>query len=574
MEEVKQRTQGRTDLLRTSDEHAPYATAIKEAYHQLVPVAKRPGPGRPPKPKRVMPPELCYATVCKKRAHGRVVEIRRTLTTTTRRRYEFTGFERGQYGDQSWKPILHLDDVQRCVDTYYGCIRSGQFYQIEYRFKDRKSGGYRWFLGRAYPVRDERGGIVRWFGTCTDIDDTKRAEETARFLADASATLAELMDYESTLQRIAGFAVPHFADWCAVDMLEVDGSVRRLAVAHTDPAKVKLAHALFHRYPLLPTDAHGVMAVLRSGKPDWTPTISDELLATMTHDAEHLRILRELGLKSHICVPLNARTKTLGVLTFVTAESGRIYGAADVRAAEDLAHRAVIAIDNATLLAALKASDRKKDEFLAMLAHELRNPLAPIRNAVHILRAKGLPMPELQWARDVIDRQVQQLTRLVDDLLDVSRITKGKIELRKERVPLAAVVGSAVEASRPLIEKWGHELTITIAARTDLPGGRPDPPRPSPVEPPQQRSQVYRARRSHLADCRTGGRSGMDPREGHRHRHPARDAAPHLRDVHPGRSFPGTLTRRTWHRLDAGEDAGGDARWHGPGCQRRSRQGQ
>jgi len=79
VEEVKQRTQGRTDLLRTSDEHAPYATAIEEAYHQLVPVAKRPGPGRPPKPKRVMPPELCYATVCKKRAHGRVVEIRRTL---------------------------------------------------------------------------------------------------------------------------------------------------------------------------------------------------------------------------------------------------------------------------------------------------------------------------------------------------------------------------------------------------------------------------------------------------------------------------------------------------------------
>ncbi len=144
------------------------------------------------------------------------------------------------------------------------------------------------------------------------------------------------------------------------------------------------------------------------------------------------------------------------------AESGRIYDARDQAAAEDLVHRAVIAIDNANLLMALQDSDRRKDEFLAMLAHELRNPLAPIRNAVQIFRGKGLPIPELQWATDVVDRQVHQMTRLVDDLLDVSRITRGKIELRKERVELATVVSSAVDTSRPLIDKWGHKLTITI----------------------------------------------------------------------------------------------------------------
>ncbi|HWM93790.1 MAG TPA: ATP-binding protein, partial [Thermoanaerobaculia bacterium] len=110
----------------------------------------------------------------------------------------------------------------------------------------------------------------------------------------------------------------------------------------------------------------------------------------------------------------------------------------------------------------LREADRNKDEFLAMLAHELRNPLAPIRNAVQIFRAKSPPVPELQWATEVIDRQVYQMTRLVDDLLDVSRITRGQIELRKERVELAEIVNSAVEASRPLIEKWGHELTVTI----------------------------------------------------------------------------------------------------------------
>jgi PAS domain S-box-containing protein len=376
--------------------------------------------------------------------------------------YEFSAFSRDAFGDQSWKPILHPDDLQRCEETYYKCIQTGCHYQIEYRFKDRATGGYRWFLGRAYPVRDEQGQIVRWFGTCTDIDDTKRAEETLRFLADASATLAELTDYNSTLQKVASLAVPHFADWCAVDMQEPDGSVRRLVVTHVDPGKVQLAEELHRRYPPRPSDASGVTRVLRGGESEWAAEIPDALLAAAARDEEHLRLARELGLRSYICVPLRSRGRTLGALTFVTAESGRAYDAADVRAAEDLAHRAVIAVENATLLAALKDSDRRKDEFLAMLAHELRNPLAPIRNAVQIYRGKGPAVPDLQWATDVIDRQVDQMTRLVDDLLDVSRITRGKIELRRERAELATILTSAVEASRPLIEKWGHDLTVTI----------------------------------------------------------------------------------------------------------------
>lgn len=114
--------------------------------------------------------------------------------------------------------------------------------------------------------------------------------------------------------------------------------------------------------------------------------------------------------------------------------------------------------------AALKESDRRKDEFLALLAHELRNPLAPIRNSVQILRAKNPSSPDLQWATDVIDRQVQQMTRLIDDLLDVSRINTGKIQIRKKRIELADVVSSSVEACRPLIENLGHELNVAIPA--------------------------------------------------------------------------------------------------------------
>jgi CheY-like chemotaxis protein len=127
-----------------------------------------------------------------------------------------------------------------------------------------------------------------------------------------------------------------------------------------------------------------------------------------------------------------------------------------LRAKEELESKTV------ELAAALRESERRKNEFLAMLAHELRNPLAPVRNAVHILQVKGLPIPEVRWATDVIDRQVHQLTRLVDDLLDLSRITQGKIHLKTRIVELAAVVGSAVESSRPLIERTRHELTVSL----------------------------------------------------------------------------------------------------------------
>ncbi len=133
--------------------------------------------------------------------------------------------------------------------------------------------------------------------------------------------------------------------------------------------------------------------------------------------------------------------------------SGRIIGASKV--ARDITRRKEVE-------RALEEADRRKNEFLAILSHELRNPLAPIRNAAQILRVTAPPLPELQWARDVIDRQVQQMTRLVDDLFDVSRITRGKMVLRKRRVDLAAVVTTTVEASRPTIEKRGHDLTVVL----------------------------------------------------------------------------------------------------------------
>src|SRR5262249_23149326 len=161
-------------------------------------------------------------------------------------------------------------------------------------------------------------------------------------------------------------------------------------------------------------------------------------------------------------VPLAVRGRVLGVLTFVAAESGRRYGPADLRLAEGLAHRAAVAVEDARLYDELRGNDRRKDEVLAMLAHELRQPPAPIRNALHIMNVRGASGEAVEQAGQMTERQVRHLVRLVDDLLDVSRIMRGRIELRREPVELVAVIRGAVETAQPMIDAQGQELSVSV----------------------------------------------------------------------------------------------------------------
>jgi signal transduction histidine kinase len=312
------------------------------------------------------------------------------------------------------------------------------------------------------PVFDEEGKLTARIGISSDITERKRMEDSIRFLSDASASLAQLVDYQSTLQVVAELAVPKFADWCAVDMLESDATLRRLAAAHVEPAKVPIVIEFQERYPPDPNFEYGPARVLRTGSSDMMSVVPDELLAQSARDDEELRMLRSLGLRSYMCVPLKGRGKVLGIMTFAQSESERHYTPADLEFAEELARRAAVAIDNAKLYAELKAADRRKDEFLATLAHELRNPLAPIRNALQILKMPRVDAATAQQVREVMERQVDQLVRLVDDLLDVSRVMRGKIELRKEPIELASVIARGVETAMPLIEVQGHELSVSV----------------------------------------------------------------------------------------------------------------
>jgi PAS domain S-box-containing protein len=410
------------------------------------------------------------------------------ITTDTHGRITFlnpvaaalTGWSAEDAKGQPLASVFHIvneQTLQPADDPAGRALREGMIVGLaNHTLLRARDGSERPIDDSAAPIRGEAGqvtGVVLVFRDVSErrrteralvqeLAERKRVEQSLRFLADASATLTAIVDYESTLQKVAGLAVPHFADWCAVDMVEPDGTLRRLAVAHTNPEKVRLALELDRRYPPDPDAPRGLPLVLRTGQADMMTDISDDLLVKGAKGEEHLRILRELGLKSYMCVPLHGGGRLMGIISFVSAESGRRYTQGDLAFAEELARRAAMAIENSQLYAALREADRRKDEFLATLAHELRNPLAPIRNAVELLRRIGPAEPRIQQVRDMIERQVRHMVRLVDDLLEVSRISGGKIALQWEPVELAKVAQDAVETSGPVIEAGRHEVTLAV----------------------------------------------------------------------------------------------------------------
>jgi signal transduction histidine kinase/ActR/RegA family two-component response regulator len=293
----------------------------------------------------------------------------------------------------------------------------------------------------------------------------------ARFLADVGETLASSLDYETTLKTVADLAVPDIADWCTVDILDSSGALQRLAVAHIDPAKLHLAERLQAMYPEPRDAAGGVRQVIRTGLPTMMAHIPDSLLAGAARDAEHLRLLREIGLTSYICVPLLMRGRAFGALTFVSAESGRAYGDADLRFAQDVASRAALAVENARAYQEANEANRLKDQFLGTLSHELRTPLNAILGYARMLR-RGIFSDSAKQARaiEILERNAQSLAQIVEDVLDVSRIISGKLQLNIQQVDLATVIDDAVATVVPAADARGVRLDIGVNPAPRVPG--------------------------------------------------------------------------------------------------------
>jgi len=327
-------------------------------------------------------------------------------------------------------------------------------------------------------VEDERARLIREQGARAQAE---AAERRAAFLAQASAALSASLDYNSTLKSVPALAVPRLADWCALSSLDPEGTVRQLAVAHVDPAKEELAWEMEKRYPASLSAPYGPGRVIRTGAPELVGDIPDPLLEAVAQDEEHLRILRALGVTSYMAVPLIARGQTLGAIAFGAAGSGRRFGRDDLTVAEELAHRAALAADNARhyeaegrARAAAEAASRAKDAFLATVSHELRTPLSPILAWSRMLRQGTLGEEKARRALEAIERCARSQAQLVEDLLDVSRIITGKLRLDVRPVPLAPVVQAAVEVVRPAAEAKGLELQVVLDAEVGTVTGDPE----------------------------------------------------------------------------------------------------
>ena len=328
-----------------------------------------------------------------------------------------------------------------------------------------------------------------------DRDAAESSRDRFAFLAEASRCLADSLEYETTLTTVAGMALPYLDAWCIVDVVDeppgVDmpdpgAHIRRLAVLHPDPRKQALARRLHENYPPQPGDFIGAPRVIRTGRPEVVFSVPDEALVAQARDAEHLDLLRALGIESYVVAPMVARGRMLGAITFVTAETGRRFGDIDLLMAEDLARRAAMAIDNSrnhrdatdarlaaaaaeheatqralrlqTLSAALSMSATERDVSTAVVAHApavfgavgvLVARLTSDRQQLEIVAADGLPEDVgNEWRRFPVD--------LPAPLSDVAR--NGAPVFLESRVQWA----EHYPAMMTLVEGVGHHANAVV----------------------------------------------------------------------------------------------------------------
>ena len=371
--------------------------------------------------------------------------------------FDYTGMTLEETEGWGWEKILHPEDLQPCVEAWKYAVVTGESYEIEYRFLRASDGSYRWHLGRALPLPDKSGQIVKWFGTCTDIDDQKQAEaerslllereQAARALAERSAErvhglqmvtdaaiaplaiddlLAELLNRLSEILRV---------DTAAILLVEADNT---LALKAAKGLEAEVEH--FVRIPL------GVGLAGRIAA-DCQPLSIERDAYTQAYSP----LLRERRIQSLMGVPLLVEGRVLGVVHVGTVDV-RQFTSEDLQLLQLAGDRVAMAIDRANLYEAeqkarqqAEAANRIKDEFLAIVSHELRTPLNSILGWASILRNRKINEAKVSKALETIERNAKQQAKLIDDILDVSRIIRGKIRLQVQPINLAPIIQEAVE---------------------------------------------------------------------------------------------------------------------------------
>jgi PAS domain S-box-containing protein len=371
----------------------------------------------------------------------------------------FTGQTFEQRRGSGWLNAYHPNDHKRVQMQWEDAIARKKPLEAQYRLR-RYDGQWRWTLVRAVPLLSVDGSARGWVGMNTDITERKQAEADTLFLLDLSDCIRLASDPDELTWAVA-VALGEYLQTERCSFTEADPERGRFTIHrdyHLNLPSLAGTYRLRALGPKIVSDCqagHNTV-VFDTSRDDRTAIYSD--------------YYQRIGVGAFAATPLLREGRLVSALFVSTAEP-REWSEREISLIAAAAERTWLAVERLRLNSALSQSeealrdaDRRKDEFLATLAHELRNPLALVRNVISLSQASGFSEAQQSWGRDVIDKQVGYLTRLTDDLFDISRITREKLGLHKEHVELCEIVKTAVESSRPLIEERGHKIIIALPA--------------------------------------------------------------------------------------------------------------
>jgi PAS domain S-box-containing protein len=328
---------------------------------------------------------------------------------------------------------------------------------VEVRLR-RADGEVRWVAMRFVPSGSSSDG--EWLGIVTDIDAEKHRDDAAALSAHFSELFAPEADERTILRTVAGIAVPVFADWCTVHLLRDDGTIENVAVVGAEESQVDATRRL-ERFSKFTPDAP-LHSALQTACVQLHARVTDEfLMEHLAADPADGEFLRSLGVRSLIVAPIVIRDRAVGAIRFIRSTSERRYCRRDATLAEDVARRAALAIENARSRSEALASGHSRDIFLATLSHEMRTPLTSILGWTQMLRVAGPGSELFGDALDAIEQSANVQQRLIEDLLDVSRIITGKLHLEFAPVAVRELLDSAIETLAPRAREAGQYIRLT-----------------------------------------------------------------------------------------------------------------
>jgi PAS domain S-box-containing protein len=359
-----------------------------------------------------------------------------------------TGYTEEQLLRLSFTSLIHPEDRAADMERYRSLLRGTVSSTASEVRLVRKDGEVIWIAESTTALRDLAGKLTRTIVVVQDVTERRRASDEQQFLLAASTILGSSLDPEETLTALSDLCVSWVCRWCTITLLEADGSLRRVTTGHADATLRPLAKELTEKYPPSREHSIDIFRVVDTGLPLLRSDVPEDVQERLDARPDLYRILRELGIGPYIVVPLISRGRTLGALSLM-AGRGRRYDERDLRLAQELASRAGLAIDNALLFVESERANHAKDEFFAIVSHELKTPMTTILGWSQMLQMQSLDETMRKTAIESIHRSGLAQAKIIDDILDVARINTGKLSLESTPVDLAALVDAVAESMRP-----------------------------------------------------------------------------------------------------------------------------